>query len=290
MTCPYQSGHYSVVILQEKYSHLCAKYQHAKSKISSLKLSSHLLAEQLITRDEQYSSYLAQLREKFLQLESELVDTQRRAGLPVRLPYDQEAARNLLSPPDELKRQPFLPAVSVDVSDSEEDITAELDQAVPQHSLLSHQAARHRAELAHKGGLGSRSRPSLEGVKTQLSSSSLTDTDQVEPVSVVTSVETILLPGPTTATTVDLTPTSPTNGAVRTSSSFQDQLKSTLEARKRSLDGEQSQPEHCSHSFNLPLSESQPATYKGQLYHSYHCYHSYRNYQRYLRVDNCPRH
>ena len=62
---------------QEKYSSLCAKYQHAKSKISSLKLSSHLLAEQLITRDEQYCNYLAQLREKFLQLESELVETQR---------------------------------------------------------------------------------------------------------------------------------------------------------------------------------------------------------------------
>ena len=254
-------------MFQEKYSSLCAKYQHAKSKISSLKLSSHLLAEQLITRDEQYCSYLSQLREKFLQLESELVDTQRRAGLPVRLPYDQDAARHLLSPPEELKRQPFLPAVSVDVSDSEEDITAELDEAVPQHSLLSHQAARHRAELAHKGGLGSRSRPSLEGVKTrQLSSSSLTDTDQVE-------TSTTILPVPATATTVDLTPTSPTsptsptNGAVRNSASFQDQLKSTLEARKRSLEGEQqSQPEQ-SHSFNLPLSESQPATYKGQFAH-----------------------
>ena len=210
----------------------------------------------------QYCSYLAQLREKFLQLESELVDTQRRAGLPVRLPYDQEAARQLLSPPEELKRQPFLPAVSVDVSDSEEDITAELDEAVPQTSLLSHQAARHRAELAHKGGLGSRSRPSLEGVKTQLSSSSLPDTEQVETTVTTVTTTTIL---PTTATTVDLTPTSPTNGAVRNSSSFQDQLKSTLEARKRSLEGEhQSQPQQ-SHSFNLPLSESQPATYKGQL-------------------------
>ena len=229
-------------MFQEKYSSLCAKYQHAKSKISSLKLSSHLLAEQLITRDEQYCSYLAQLREKFLQLESELVETQRRAGMPVRLPYDQEAARHLLSPPEELKRQPFLPAVSVDVSDSEEDITAQLDEAVPQHSLLSHQAARHRADLAHRGGLGSRARPSLEGVKTQLSSSSLPSQDPA--------------PGPS----------SPTNGTVRTSSSsFQDQLKSTLEARKRSVEGEPSQPEQQqSHSFNLPLSESQPATYKGE--------------------------
>ena len=93
-------------MLQDRYSHLSAKYQTAKTMISSLKQSSHLLAEQLITRDEQYNSYLAQLRERFMQLESELVDTQRRAGLPVRLPYDQDVARNLLSPPEELKRQP----------------------------------------------------------------------------------------------------------------------------------------------------------------------------------------
>merc|ERR1719410_2833583 len=94
---------------EERYSHLCAKYQTAKSMISSLKQSSHLLEE-------------------------ELVDTQRRAGLPVRLPYDQELTRNLLSPPDELKRQPFLPPLpdmSREVSDSEDDVTAELDEAVP---------------------------------------------------------------------------------------------------------------------------------------------------------------
>ena len=91
---------------QEKYVHLSAKYQSAKTMISSLKQNSHLLAEQLLSRDEQYNCYLNQLKEKFIQLESELVDTQRRAGLPVRLPYDRTATRNLLSPPDELKRQP----------------------------------------------------------------------------------------------------------------------------------------------------------------------------------------
>ena len=74
--------------------------------ISSLRQNSHVLAEQLLSRDEQYSSYLARLKERFLQLENELVDTQRKAGLPVRLPYDPESARHLLSPPDELKRQP----------------------------------------------------------------------------------------------------------------------------------------------------------------------------------------
>ena len=74
--------------------------------ISSLRQNSHVLTEQLLSRDEQYSSYLARLKERFLQLENELVETQRKAGLPVRLPYDPDSARHLLSPPDELKRQP----------------------------------------------------------------------------------------------------------------------------------------------------------------------------------------
>ena len=82
--------------------------------ISSLKQSSHLLAEQLVTRDSQYAAYTAEIRQRFLQLEEELVDTQRRAGLPVRLPYDQEVTRNLLSPPDELKRQPVSCVVDED--------------------------------------------------------------------------------------------------------------------------------------------------------------------------------
>ena len=85
---------------------MCQKYQQAKYMISSLRQNSHVLAEQLLSRDEQYSSYLARLKERFLQLENELVETQRKAGLPVRLPYDPESARHLLSPPDELKRQP----------------------------------------------------------------------------------------------------------------------------------------------------------------------------------------
>merc|ERR1719445_2351511 len=186
---------------EDRYSHLCAKYQNAKTMISSLKQSSHLLAEQLITRDEQYTCYLDELRQRFLQLESELVETQRRAGLPVRLPYDQDVARNLLSPPEELKRQPFLPPlpdISRDASDSEEDITAELDEAIPKHKLLMSQGARHRAELAHKGTLASRQRPSLDGLKTQLSGSSLPDTSVNDDSNVECVVRTVSQPIPDT--------------------------------------------------------------------------------------------
>ena len=96
----------TVPLLQDKYASLCEKYQQAKYTISTLKQSSHVLASQLLSRDEQYSAYLARLRQQFLQLETELVATQRRAGLPVRLPYDPDRAHNILSPPEELKRQP----------------------------------------------------------------------------------------------------------------------------------------------------------------------------------------
>merc|ERR1719270_2271640 len=43
---------------EDKYASLCQKYQQAKYMISSLRQNSHVLAEQLLSRDEQYSSYL----------------------------------------------------------------------------------------------------------------------------------------------------------------------------------------------------------------------------------------
>lgn len=215
---------------EDKYASLCQKYQQAKYMISSLRQNSHVLAEQLLSRDEQYSSYLARLKERFLQLENELVDTQRKAGLPVRLPYDPESARHLLSPPDELKRQPFvppLPDIARDVSDSEEDITAELDDAIPKHSLLNSKAAKHRTELVHRGTLASRQRPSSEGIRSQivekdffyetsppsrhtrLSQNNSLNTESRDVACVVTSVTSSTFPQPTQAVPVEL-PDSPT--------------------------------------------------------------------------------
>ena len=52
------------------------------------------------------SIYYSFFRERVVELESELLGTQRSAGLLVRLPYDPQAGRELLSPPELLKRQP----------------------------------------------------------------------------------------------------------------------------------------------------------------------------------------
>ena len=209
---------------------------------------------------------------------------------------------------------PPLPDMSQDVSDSEEDITAELDDAVPKHSLLGSQAARHRAELAHKGQLASRQRPSLDGLKTQLSGASLPETEAEHAEDLVTVVRTVAQPAPDTAVTVTLSPSlsevtqdtasgpeSPSRSALmeellatqrrRGSAadelpqspshkvSFQDQLKSKLEARKRSLEGGESNQyvveSSDQHQHHLPLSEAHLASKANKGYNRKLCASSF---------------
>jgi hypothetical protein len=88
------------------------KYQHAKKVIAELKRHEQLLAVQLLERDQEYNSHLRLLRERVRQLEEELATTQKYAGIPVRLPYDEVQQRAagradaLLSPPEFLKQPP----------------------------------------------------------------------------------------------------------------------------------------------------------------------------------------
>ena len=96
----------NIYICQLKYLDLCRKYEQAKRLIQSLREAENLLTEQLLTRDEHYSHHLGHLRERVLTLEAELIETQKAAHFPIRLPYDPEEARQLLSPPEILKRQP----------------------------------------------------------------------------------------------------------------------------------------------------------------------------------------
>merc|ERR1719266_2484552 len=171
---------------QDKYFSLCKKYDQAKRLIADLRQAETVLTEQLLTREEQYALHLVRLRERVVELEEELIGTQRSAGLPVRLPYDPELGRKLLSPPELLKRQPFLPVVKMsgELSDHEEEeaeeVSSSLDRAVPRTALLDCQGAKHRAELVHRSqGLATRHRPSGEGLRAGVlrrdeSSSSIT--------------------------------------------------------------------------------------------------------------------
>ena len=69
----------------------------------SLSVKCRTLCSEVVVSCRVYSS---SCRERVVELEEELLGTQRSAGLPVRLPYDPQAGRELLSPPELLKRQP----------------------------------------------------------------------------------------------------------------------------------------------------------------------------------------
>ncbi len=91
------------------------KYSHAKKKISELKRHESFLAVQLQERDHEYHSHLRLLRDRVVQLEKELANAQKYAGMPVRLPgyggakeQDPQQAfiNGNLSPPELLKQPP----------------------------------------------------------------------------------------------------------------------------------------------------------------------------------------
>merc|ERR1719397_1164669 len=202
---------------QDKYFSLCRKYDQAKRLIADLRQAESVLTEQLLTREEQYALHLVRLRERVVELEEELIGTQRSAGLPVRLPYDPELGRKLLSPPELLKRQPFLPVVRMpgELSDHEEEeveeVSSSLDRAVPRTALLDCQGAKHRAELVHRSqGLATRHRPSGEGLRAGVlrreeSSSSITsqpssNTSTKNPIGLKVNVHSGIVPGPSRVT------------------------------------------------------------------------------------------
>jgi len=157
------------------------KYDHAKRIIHELSRHEQLLAVQLRERDQEYNSHLRLLKQRVHQLEDELATTQKFAGIPVRLPYgDQENTAGSgsrrdgqLSPPELLKQPPIIPEpvlkntqlVTEEISEDMASAKEELDQAVPFHTLLDVSANKSKAELAHKGILSQRQRPSQEALR-----------------------------------------------------------------------------------------------------------------------------
>ena len=92
---------------QDHLSLLQRKYEHAKRIIHELSRHEQLLSIQLRERDNEYNSHLRLLKSRVQQLEDELATTQKYAGIPVRLPYeDLQGTNGDLSPPELLKQPP----------------------------------------------------------------------------------------------------------------------------------------------------------------------------------------
>lgn len=139
-------------------------------------------------KDNEYNALVMKLKDRVIHLEQELQDTQRKAGLPVYLPYDSASLRLT---PQMTRKQPPKRFQKLDTGlsdteisdlspDGEDDKTAtverkvpvkdELDAAVPQHELLDTAVNKSKSDLVSRGGLAKRQLPS--GKKSHSNSSS----------------------------------------------------------------------------------------------------------------------
>lgn len=181
---------------QNQYIALEKKYNRAKQLVREFQqreldmIHREDFYQQLLQeKDTEYNALVKNLKDRIIALEQDLLDTQRKAGVPIGLPYDSITLKQLT--PQMTRRQPPKPILEVldtDFSDTEvsdtspcdEDKTAtverklpikeELDSAVPPHELLDISANKSKAELANRGALANRQLPSSK--KGSLSNSS----------------------------------------------------------------------------------------------------------------------
>ncbi|XP_078038813.1 protein phosphatase 1 regulatory subunit spinophilin isoform X3 [Augochlora pura] len=168
---------------QQKYARARRAARDLRADIAS---RDEFYQQLLQEKDTEYNALVKSLKDRVITLEVELTETQRRFGLPVRLPYDGTTAR-IVTP--QLSRRQLPPpssSTSCQLSDTETsdlsspddgDKTAtverklplplpvkeELDRAVPAHRLLDNSAGKSKAELASRGGLANRQLPKRSG-------------------------------------------------------------------------------------------------------------------------------
>ncbi|CAH0546934.1 unnamed protein product [Brassicogethes aeneus] len=180
---------------QTQYLTLEKKYSKAKQLVREFQqreldmLHREDFYQQLLQeKDTEYNALVKNLKDRIIALEQDLLDTQRKAGMPMVLPYDSINLKQLT--PQMSRRQPPKPVynpLETDFSDTEisdaspdDDKTAtverkvpikeEFDRAVPPHELLDISANKSKAELATRSALANRQLPSAK--KGSLSNSS----------------------------------------------------------------------------------------------------------------------
>ncbi|XP_043528225.1 uncharacterized protein LOC122538322 isoform X5 [Frieseomelitta varia] len=169
--------------LQQKYARARRAARELRTDIAA---RDEFYQQLLQEKDTEYNALVKSLKDRVITLEVELTETQRRFGLPVRLPYDGTTAR-IVTPQLSRRQLPPPPSsTNCQLSDTETsdlsspddgDKTAtverklplplpvkeELDRAVPAHRLLDNSAGKSKAELASRGGLANRQLPKRSG-------------------------------------------------------------------------------------------------------------------------------
>ncbi|XP_076752952.1 protein phosphatase 1 regulatory subunit spinophilin isoform X2 [Xylocopa sonorina] len=169
--------------LQQKYARARRAARELRTDIAA---RDEFYQQLLQEKDTEYNALVKSLKDRVITLEVELTETQRRFGLPARLPYDGTTAR-IVTPQLSRRQLPPPPSsTNCQLSDTETsdlsspddgDKTAtverklplplpvkeELDRAVPAHRLLDNSAGKSKAELASRGGLANRQLPKRSG-------------------------------------------------------------------------------------------------------------------------------
>lgn len=180
---------------QNQYFVLQKKYDKAKQLVREFQqreldmIHREDFYQQLLQeKDTEYNSLVKNLKDRIISLEQELLETQKKAGIPIGLPYDnlstkQSPQLSRKQPPRPTKLETLETQLSdTEISDASPDddktatverklpIKEEFDKAVPPHELLDISANKSKAELANRGALANRQLPS--GKKGSLSNSS----------------------------------------------------------------------------------------------------------------------
>jgi len=131
---------------RNKYESLLQQYDEAQDNIGQLKRNLSIVTEQLVSRDELFSSHIDRLKEVFKHLEDQLPSKD-----------DTMPLWYSLEPRGALRRKPFIPdELSSLVSTAELSTHTWLDQVIPPTPVLDTSLARGKVLLVHRGTLARR--------------------------------------------------------------------------------------------------------------------------------------
>lgn len=160
-----QQSQAQYAVLERKYSkmkRIVGEYKQRETDMAQREEYYQSLSQE---KETEYNAIIKKLKDRIINLEQDLQDTQRKAGFPVILPYDN----SLKLTPQMTRKQPPKPLFSkleTDLSDTEISdlspdgegvktatverkvpIKDELDTAVPQHELLDNSVTKAKIDL-----------------------------------------------------------------------------------------------------------------------------------------------
>ncbi|XP_025205572.1 neurabin-1 isoform X6 [Melanaphis sacchari] len=187
-----QTSEERYVNLEKKYIKLKKILKEFQQREADLLHREEYYLQVLQEKDTEYNALVKALKDRVIQVEHELLDTQRRAGFPVQLPQNTTSTSHYLTTLTPLVKKtkvnpvlPLLQQLGADLSETEDcfedekvatverklPIKEELDRAVPPHELLDVSLSKSKAELAARG-LVTRQLPT-NAIRKSLSNSSL---------------------------------------------------------------------------------------------------------------------